>query len=440
MQLTLKTITPLHVGSGEKLSPYSDYIYHQGQVYYVDHKKLENYFFKLENAQELIDDFVEIIGRQAGGNSKDRYKLKKFFDNNNLNFKQFTSKAVSATGKIKGEEIQRIMLTGNRPYVPGSTIKGAVRTALLYTHLKEDGYNLSKMNKGYMGEDVFGQYGDDILKFLHLSDSNPLSEDDLEVVKTYRVGIEKGDTKIPITREAINTGKRVEFKLQSKAKKNYHNLNRKFDYLYQDEASNSNQSEKEILTRINECYIELLEREINALEDNAAREFRNIINLYRSLQNQALEFKENKQGAIMRLGAGKTYFDNTVANLFSQRDLRVVKKRAGFGTDTPFPKTRTAISSEEEIKNVLGWVAVMKDAQDKVNVSAIDSSDKDKNDANSSNEENNSSKQYKNLKEFVTNKYSAKAFKNAALLKRSGKTKKYKKYEQEFETYKKINQ
>ncbi|SDC25876.1 MULTISPECIES: type III-A CRISPR-associated RAMP protein Csm5 [unclassified Candidatus Frackibacter] len=433
MELTLQTITPVHIGSGESLSPYSDYIYQSGEVYYIDHQKLEEYLFNLEDATDLINQFVTIIKKQASGNSSDRYKLEDFFVNNSMRLRDFVSKKVTVSGgQIKGEEIQRTISTGNRPYIPGSTLKGAIRTALLYTHLKDDGYNFKRMNRNrsYIGEDLFDKSGNDIMNFLHLSDSEPLLNEEVEVVKTYRLDIKEGKDNIPITKEVIQSGLETNIHLQSKAQKGYHQLTNKFKYLYQN-------NENEILVRINKFYIDLLEKEIKELKASNGS-FGMVISLYTELINEAQELMETKEGAILRLGAGKTFFENSIANLFSENELNRVRKDANLGNHDPFPKTRTVVSNDGKVKEVLGWVRLIKNEV------------KNKYDTNQGRQnDNNQSKgkvkqganelKYANLREFVEDRHGAKAFKRMAVARSRGKIKSYNQYKEEFETYKRLH-
>lgn len=144
IRLKLKTLSPVHIGSGEKITSYNDYIYDDGYVYYIDYDALEEYIMKQNNIDEIIDDFVNTVKIQASNNKKEKYKLKNFFEDNGLNYKDFSYNKLSANEEIT-EQINRAVCSGIRPYIPGSSIKGAIRTAFIYRFFSKDKIDLFKI-------------------------------------------------------------------------------------------------------------------------------------------------------------------------------------------------------------------------------------------------------------------------------------------------------
>ncbi|AZR72425.1 type III-A CRISPR-associated RAMP protein Csm5 [Anoxybacter fermentans] len=365
MNLVLEILTPMHIGNGDVLSPYSDYIYKDGQIYYINHQKLEDFIFKLDNASSLIDKFVDIIKKQASGNQSSKYKLENFFEANNLDIKEFTDKIVDCNTDIKNKQILKCIYTGSRPYIPGSTLKGAIRTSLIYGYLKRNSYNLNeiisiwKQNKySYIGQDIFGKFSRDIMKFLQVSDTEPFSDTDIEIIETYRVDIESGKTKNPVVFECLKRNLSTKFSMTSKGKKNYHHLEDDFDYLYE-------QNEAVIFDYINDFFEDAIKREISELKSKykgkGENPFLNIISFYEQLLNEIMEFKQNKNGAVLRIGAGKTFFENTINNIFSKNEFEEIKKIKKIKNNNPFPKTRTVVVDCEIIKNSLGWIKIYKE-------------------------------------------------------------------------------
>ena len=345
MKLKIIALTPVHIGNGEVLSPYGDYIKSGDYIYILDYTRLEEFIRDAENSNKIIDEFVEIINKQASSNKSVRYTIKDFFINNDLKVENFSSVKVKIIGKVNNEEISQTLKTTNRPIIPGSTIKGAIRTALLYNHLKEDGYKLNKMKKGYIGGDIFGKYGDDKMKYLHVSDSSPLDPESVVILNTHRWNLKNKKTTIPITREAINSGNEISIHINLKAKK----INSRLNYL---KESNENM----IFKMVNQYSRDNLKKEIDILKSNNKGKLDNLISIYNDIFNEIEKSEKSADTMIFRVGAGKTYFDNTVANLFSDKDLKEVREEAELGDGSPFPVTRTMVTDGSQVLNALGWI------------------------------------------------------------------------------------
>ncbi|MCK4257654.1 MAG: type III-A CRISPR-associated RAMP protein Csm5 [Halanaerobiales bacterium] len=358
MKMILETLTPVHIGSGEILSPYSDYVYQNGSIYYIDNKKLGESLYSLEDADEIIDQFVEII-RTTASNNRSKFKLVDFFDEYDLDYKKYSWKKVEIKGVLKNEQISRMVTTAGKPFIPGSSLKGAIRTCLLYGHLKADGYDFNKLKKIslYIGQDKFDSFGNDILKFLHVTDTTYLKPDQMSILKTVRWNLDKHDMGVPIWREVIPSQSRFELRLQSKAVRKYDKIMNKFQYLYED-------GESEILRRINEFYIETLEHEIETLSQLGKSDFSRIIEFYEKINQEAKEYRKNQKGAILRIGAGKTFFENTVSFGFKEDDFKFFKEKLMKITSKSFPKTRTIIVDDDIVKDVLGWARISVSKED----------------------------------------------------------------------------
>lgn len=162
MKLTLKTITPLHIGSGDKLSAI-DYFIHEGVYYKVPQQCFSDFLETIPDGfnrfadwmQEQINEInnlviqeteVEVAGAEDYNQRKTRLEkelnLLKFVNTIDtqeafLIFCKNNPKVFKGTAPnvVEGQIHSYIKSGDNRPYVPGSSIKGAIRTALLYHHL-----------------------------------------------------------------------------------------------------------------------------------------------------------------------------------------------------------------------------------------------------------------------------------------------------------------
>lgn len=117
----VKTLTPVHVGSGDRYLAV-DFVIVKDKVVFIDPLK---FFEEINSNHDLVDVAREIAdGRSIGDFVKDISKLK--------------TGEVPFIGKKKRNEIlEHVKCCGNL-FIPGSTIKGAIRTALLWKAVKDN--------------------------------------------------------------------------------------------------------------------------------------------------------------------------------------------------------------------------------------------------------------------------------------------------------------
>ena len=101
MKLKIEILTAVNIGSGDVFSQFSDYVYDDGFVYYLDHDRLLHELATKPNCDEMIDQFVMIVQNQAKGNTQDRFKLKSFLEGNGLDYKKYTLRKIPVTEEIK---------------------------------------------------------------------------------------------------------------------------------------------------------------------------------------------------------------------------------------------------------------------------------------------------------------------------------------------------
>lgn len=355
LNVHIETVTPVNIGNGEKLSPYSDYIFDDGKIYFLDHRKVEQAIARLEDSDAVMDEYVERIMAQS---SSEPYSLKKFFQEHRIDYKKLHHFSVPTSADIKYEEIHESIKSGSQLYIPGSSIKGAIRTALLFHHRIDKGYtvqqaieHVTKQKIFANGADVFGKYDKDVLKYLHISDTNLLPSENRVIVKTIRYDLEKQKSAVPVTLEAIPASEHLSFRLQSKAQNQ--KLNNEFHDLYQKEDY---QGEKNILHKLNSFTKHILENELEVLEGLKDSSLSDVLTLYRKLYQTAENFEKDRSGAVMRIGSGKTFYDNTILSMFTWKDQQSLLKKMRQRTRKPFPKTRSVIQSNGIIDSTLGWL------------------------------------------------------------------------------------
>lgn len=345
----LTTLSPVYIGCQENMSPYSDYIYKEEKIHFIDENKLIQFLKSREDMDEVMDDYIDIIRVQASSNLQDRHNLEDFFPKYGLETEDFISYSLDTNGKIT-QIINRTINSSGRPYIPGSSLKGAIRTCLLYYHIKEDNINPTG-RPPYIGQDVFGSFVDDIFKYLSVSDTNTVSNTECEVLRTGRYNLKKKSLDVPVVVEAIKPNTSFDFSINLKGK-----LESKFGNLNKENID-------DLLVIINEFYIENIAREVKVLEENKNSAINSIISFYQELNKEIKTLKEKKTGALLRIGGGKTFYENSILLALDKdkRDKIITARNANKKLKRDknfFPKTRAITADNGQYKQVLGWIRI----------------------------------------------------------------------------------
>ncbi|MGQ9618675.1 MAG: type III-A CRISPR-associated RAMP protein Csm5 [Candidatus Aminicenantia bacterium] len=131
MKLTVKS--PIHIGSvDQRITPF-EYIRHGPYIYQISDEKLAVFLQK----RNLIDLYVSAIQKEGH-----RFRLLDFFKGKGITIKEDDLLRLSkAKTKLIGDasrlqEYRPFITDGfGKPYIPGTSIKGVIRTAILYNAL-----------------------------------------------------------------------------------------------------------------------------------------------------------------------------------------------------------------------------------------------------------------------------------------------------------------
>ncbi|BAR52343.1 CRISPR-associated RAMP protein, Csm5 family [Tannerella forsythia KS16] len=312
----ITTLTPVSIGDGNTLSAFADYVLEKGKIHYINQQIIRD---KMGKNPELIDFYVEGMIR-GKSNTTNTFDLKNFiFNRLKLTLQQAASHSIEAKNVSGKKEFYTVVKNaGQSPYIPGSTLKGAIKTALLYDWLIDakndwcENYLENLNNKEERGR-LEAQLMTEFDKFeLGVSDSSLLDFDMLQAIDIKRLHIKKGSLNIPQTREAVKENIACECEIRNVRK------------LIAEKAAGTkvykNYSWRELCKIINKfsdnsCNIEweIMERFEKKLDN---KYYKHLENFYRTIQKRT----ESLTTAYLRLGTGKGFYFNSIALALYDRD------------------------------------------------------------------------------------------------------------------------
>ncbi len=189
IKLAVEILTPVHVGSGQELHRELDYIEQRGQVFVVDQNQTFN---DIASGNAELDTL-----QQANSKLSDLVKLADAYHG-------YLLPGLSKTPMP--ERIRACMKDAMfLPYLPGSSIKGAIRTALLAEWLRSNpseatkrlpqGNRSPKMAATDITKYAFGpDPNKDLLRALHVGDAN-FQTGDLRLADVRWLNISKTNDK-----------------------------------------------------------------------------------------------------------------------------------------------------------------------------------------------------------------------------------------------------
>ncbi len=130
-----KVLSPLHIGSGEVLLPATDFVPTPQAIFVLDQPS----FLKEISRRGIASSHARELGNRGRN-----FDLPAFLRRHGLLTEDFlqsvSSYRLAGEGPIR--EIRAFIKSMNHPYVPGSSVKGAIRVGMLYRLLKNLGTDL----------------------------------------------------------------------------------------------------------------------------------------------------------------------------------------------------------------------------------------------------------------------------------------------------------
>ncbi len=355
LDVTITTLTPLHIGNGQELRRDFDYVTHQGQTWVLN---ADAFLAHLQRPDGSFDE--RILGRPAAEllESKDFRRDSGFF--RYVLPGQPRSQGYGAVLRVQYKD------AFDKPYIPGSSLKGALRTILAWHGFQARGMRLDvndlRGSRSWAGQglerEIFGKNPNyDLLRAMQVADSASQNADRLQIINAQVfTGSEK--TGAPIELEAVRND--TVFKTT----------------IILDDFLHGDMAERELRFGNRWQWLEELPaiaqhygREIVAEEIAwyRARNYTNVATFYQRLLNVLEQGKLGKNSFLLQIGWGGGWPSKTIGKPL-QADKRAWEELLGNKRLSParfrrqrgdvFPKSRRAVAVKDQPAAPMGWCLV----------------------------------------------------------------------------------
>lgn len=356
-KVTLRILSPLHIGDGNELRQDFDFVVYQGRTYRL-------------NEDAVLEAKATRLRPGADGRYPAPGRLLDEADFRNQDLFRYVLRGIPRSRKTDARVKSFIKDVYDRPYIPGSSLKGALRTALAWTGWKEVNPALNRSAIGRskywaaqpLERKLFGPNPNhDLLRALHISDFTGIKEPGGGLLLVNAQVLTKRSQGSPIELEALSgdlifhgslTVDETLFSAWAEPQLHFQNRRHWLDELLTRARAHS----KARISRLLDWYQ-------NAEQAEAIASF------YRQLAQVQLQPNQ----ALLQLGwgsgwDGKTFWTHLRrdANLFEQlvREFRMDRagKQSTRQPGDPFPRSRRAAMTIKDGRPravaPFGWVLV----------------------------------------------------------------------------------
>lgn len=233
-KIKLTTLAPVFIGSGKDINK-AEYVFDGKSVYVIDQKKLMTAIIK----KNLTDKYLAVIGTDKRG-----FNLKMWLDKNGItDYKSLMAYELMGVQNINEKKSMKeikacIKNAYNMPYIPGSSLKGAIRTVILWNMICNDSKTLNsyrnkamkaldnngnaikrefrkitpEIEKRYLNKSI-DDTNISLMRGIIIGDSKPLSLDDIVICQKFDVNVNGKERQLNILRECIRPNVEIEFDL-----------------------------------------------------------------------------------------------------------------------------------------------------------------------------------------------------------------------------------
>ncbi|MEM4347164.1 MAG: type III-A CRISPR-associated RAMP protein Csm5 [Candidatus Altiarchaeota archaeon] len=334
--------TPVHIGNGKKYT-FLDYFLDGGFIHIIDTEKIFDDINKIEVIDGLCRDIEnKIINGQA------QIDIREFFGQYGIDPWRYVIKKIRTNVKpSRRVQISQFINQNGNCYIPGSSIKGAIRTAYLFDYYDKDIDKLVKILEDQrirnkykkLNEEAIGGIEEDIFRHIQVTDSSYINKNNFIVIEAKRYNNIKKQWGNPVYLEVIDKETRIEF-------------NVKIDERFK-------KSINDIMSWCNNLSKIIAEYEMNnRYNSNDLKKY------YKSLYDN---IKEDGEHFYLNLGFGGGHITKTVYLLLwkYKKDLKLIrgllkiekliKKSMRVNNFYEFPRTRVIFNNLP-----IGWVKISK--------------------------------------------------------------------------------
>lgn len=300
--LILKGLSPLFIGSGAKYSQL-DYVHHNNRIHILDFDKLLT-----QIPPEAIDELTNDINSNFDNNIW-RGDIKEFLSKYTAEWEKLVEKKYELIGKIGKNEINQFIKTGNQIYIPGSSVKGAIRTAILFKiltdHPNRKRASIPNVLERFNDREIMGLIRNDgttdLLRALIISDSQINENSNIKIVASTVYHLKNKESTIPIYYEILdkNFSGLGSVKINRKLVESNTLISKNFDL-----------TREKILEAINSFSKEIINYELTKFKDRKDSNLEGIVNFYENLRRELGNLEDDE--CIMRLGQGSSILGLTM--------------------------------------------------------------------------------------------------------------------------------
>ena len=231
-QFSLLSMAPIHIGSGDKYTS-REFIYENSYFYFPDMGKFYNRMVE----KGYDKKFERFLQERMASDSNNR--LISFLEDNRISDRDFGGYRIKETG-LEIEKNNRDSKLGTinevtkfmrdafgNPYIPGSSLKGAIRTILMNTNPDWNNKNVvdtkgkhPKENKNMIPwEPKKGKEFNNLFNAIRVIDSKPFNNEQIILVQKWDYSAESLTAKpLPLYREAIAPLTKINFTITTTTK------------------------------------------------------------------------------------------------------------------------------------------------------------------------------------------------------------------------------
>lgn len=363
MKCNIKVLSPVHIGSGENYAA-SEYVKSKAKtkkgnvLNIIKRMDVSKYFMSLDENKK--DEFLREL-------SNPNFNLKDFDSKIPNNFMKYMAINKSKNEIAPTQEITEAIKTLNKLYIPGSSIKGAIESAILYNQF--DYYDTEKIERfidraskreynsfidSFFSSDVrYLSAQKNVMKFLQISDTDDVKQTSVyDIVSIMAANFSGRKTNMYYRRnkkskeptisyyETVDAGNNLEFTINNNYNEKVHSALKLDDKIDLIDIKNI----KKAIYNFSSDYINHEMKFSDEYDMNSLNKF------YKRASKL-----NTKDTPLLKIGAGSGFLATTLALKIKEYDYslfeRIRKQKKGY--DFCFPKSRKITVNGGK---PLGWV------------------------------------------------------------------------------------